>query len=214
MTAIRILIVDDHPTFRRTISAGLEDYPNDLQVVGEAADGQRAIDLVEHVQPDVVLMDIRMRGMDGVSTTRILRERYPSCRVILLTSHCERELVVDGLQAGATGYVLKEYGGEELVRAIVAAYHGETVLSPPVATTVLHEFLDSRPRQTHKPVKLSRQEIEILRGVAVGQGYWQIAQQLVLSEGTVSQYVKRIIEKLGATNRVHAVAIAKDLRII
>lgn len=206
--------MDDHPTFRRTISTSLEDYPTDLQVVGEAADGQRAINLVEELQPDVVLMDIRMRGMDGVTTTRILRERYPRCRIILLTSHSERELVVEGLQAGATGYVLKEYGGEELVRAIIAAYHGETVLSPPVATTVLHEFLDSRPRQTHKPVNLSRQEIEILRGVAVGQGYGQIAQQLVLSEGTVSQYFKRIIEKLGATNRVHAVAIAKDLRII
>jgi NarL family two-component system response regulator LiaR len=214
MTLIRVLIVDDHPTFRRTIRTSLEDYPNDIRVVGEAADGQRALDLVDQVQPDIVLMDIRMRGMDGVSTTRLLREQYPACRVILLTSHCERELVVDGLQAGATGYILKEYGGEELVRAITAAYHGETLLSPPVATTVLHEFLDSRPRQSHKPVYLSRQEIEILRGVAIGQGYGQIGQQLVLSEGTVSQYVKRIIEKLGATNRVHAVAIAKDLRII
>ena len=84
MTAIRVLIVDDHPTFRRTIRAGLEDYPTDLQVVGEAADGQRAIDLVEQMQPDVVLMDIRMRGMDGVTATRILRERYPACRIARL----------------------------------------------------------------------------------------------------------------------------------
>lgn len=214
MTVIRVLIVDDHPSFRRTIRTSLEDYPNDIQVVGEAADGQQAIDLVDRVQPDVVLMDIRMRVMDGVTTTRMLREQHPACHIILLTSHCERELVVKGLQAGATGYILKEYGGEELVRAITAAYQGETLLSPPVATTVLHEFLDSRPRQPHKPVYLSQQEIEILRGVAIGQGYGQIAQQLVLSERTVGQYFKRIIEKLGATNRVHAVAIAKDLRII
>lgn len=154
MTVIRVLIVDDHPSFRRTIRTSLEDYPNDIQVVGEAADGQQAIDLVDRVQPDVVLMDIRMRVMDGVTTTRMLREQHPACHIILLTSHCERELVVKGLQAGATGYILKEYGGEELVRAITAAYQGETLLSPPVATTVLHEFLDSRPRQPHKPVYL------------------------------------------------------------
>jgi DNA-binding NarL/FixJ family response regulator len=214
MTAIRVLIVDDHPSYRREIRKNLEDYPNDIHVVGEASDGQQAIDLIGHLYPDVVLMDIRMRGVDGVSATRFLREHYPRCCTVFLTSHYERDLVVEGLQAGAIGYVLKEDCAEELVRAITAAYQRETVLSPPVAAMVLREFLDGRPRQLRIQVDLSEQEIEILRGVAIGQGYGHIAQQLVLSEGTVSQYVKRIIEKLGANNRVHAVAIAKDLRII
>lgn len=213
MAPIRVLIVDDHPTYRQTIRVGLEDYAHDVQVVGEAADGEEAIKQVAQLHPDVVLMDIRMRGLDGISATQVIVDRHPDCRVIFLTSHSEHDLVIAGIQAGAAGYVLKEYGSEELLRAITVAYHREMVLSPPIARTVVHELVESQA-QASAHVDLSRQEIEILRGIARGQGYEEIAKRLVLAEGTVGQYLRKIMDKLGAHNRVHAVAIAKDLRII
>ncbi len=213
MSPIRVLIVDDHPTYRHTIRRGLEEYTADIQIVGEASDGEEAIDLVDHLCPDVVLMDIRMRGLDGIAATQRIVQQHPTCRVIFLTSHSEHDLVIAGIQAGAAGYVLKEYSSEELVRAITVAYHQEMLLSPPVARTVVHQLVDNQARSSAQ-VDLSRHEIEILRGIAQGEGYDEIGKRLMLSEGTIGQYLKRTIEKLGAHNRVHAVAIAKDLRII
>jgi NarL family two-component system response regulator YdfI len=202
------------PSYRRTVRTGLEDYPSDVLVVGEAADGEEAIRLTDQLHPDVVLLDIRMRGMDGMVALQILQERHPECCIILLTSHNERDLVIQGIQLGAVSYILKEYGGEELVQAINAAYHGQSYFSPPVATTVREELLKARPLVTPIQTRLSTQEIAVLRGVANGRKYREIAQELLLSEGTVAQYIQRIMGKLKADSRAHAVAIAKDQGII
>ena len=214
MPPIRVLIVDDMPSYRRTVRTGLEDYPADVLVVGEAADGEEAIRLTDQLHPDVVLLDIRMRGMDGMTALQILQERHPECCIILLTSHNERDLVIQGIQLGAVSYVLKEYGGEELVQAINAAYRGQSYFSPPVATTVREELLKARPPVAPVQTPLSAQEIAVLRGVANGRKYREIAQELLLSEGTVAQYIQRIMGKLEADSRAHAVAIAKDRGII
>lgn len=214
MPPIRVLIVDDMPSYRRTIRTGLEDYPADVLVVGEAADGEDAIHLTSQLNPDVILLDIRMRGMDGLTALQILQQQHPHCCIILLTSHHERELVLKGIRLGAVSYVLKEYGGEELVQAISAAYHRQSYFSPPVATMVREELLNARPAGTHQHTPLSTQETEILRGVANGRKYREIAHDLLLSEGTVTQYVQKIMSKLRADSRSHAVAIAKDQGII
>lgn len=214
MPPIRVLIVDDMPSYRRTVRTGLEDYPSDVLVVGEAADGEEAIQLTAQLAPDVVLLDIRMRGMDGFAALQILQVQHPNCCVILLTSHNERDLVLQGIRLGAVSYVLKEYGGEELVQAIAAAYHRQSYFSPPVATTVREALLSARPAIPPLQTPLSAHETEILRGVANGRKYREIALELCLSEGTVAQYVQKIMVKLKADSRAHAVAIAKDQGII
>lgn len=214
MPPIRVLIVDDMPSYRRTIRIGLEDYPNDVVVVGEAADGEDAITLTGQLRPDVVLLDIRMRGMDGLSALQILQEQHPNCCVILLTGHNDRDLVLKGIRLGAMSYILKEYGGEELVRAITAAYQRQSYFSPPVATMVREELLNMRPAVPREETPLTAQETAILRGVANGRKYREIAHELLLTEGTVTQYIQRIMEKLHADSRSHAVAIAKDRGII
>lgn len=208
---MRVLIVDDHPVYRRTVRTGLGDYPADVEVVGEATDGEEAIRLTKELLPDVILLDIKMRGMDGLTVLPLLHAQHPACGIILLTSHNERDLVLKGIRAGAVGYVLKEFGGEELVRAITAAYHHQSYFSPPVATTVREELVSGTASTAPQ---LTIQEVEILRGVSKAQRYRDIGKQLNLSEGTVSQYMQKIMDKLGAENRARAVAMAKDQGLI
>lgn len=211
MTAIRVLIVDDQPTFRQAVRKDLEDYPNDVVVVGEASGGEQAIELAG--EADVVLMDIQMRGMNGITAMKLLAELHPHCRVVLFTIARDRQYILEGLHAGAAGYLLKDCSSNELISAITSAYHHEAVLSPPVATTVIHEVRAIRPR-IHTPVSLTVQEVEIVRGIAAGSSNKQIAAYLNLSEGTINQYIKRINDKLGANHRAHMIAIAKDYGIV
>lgn len=191
----------------------LEDFPNDVAVAGEAASGEQALELVDRLRPDVILMDIQMRGMDGITATRLLRERHPDGRIILLTNHDEPEYVLKGIRAGAVGYVLKEGSGEELIAAITAAYDNGTPLSATVATTVREALLQHAPRQP-PVIDLSDVEVDILRGIAQGRDSSELAEQIGLSEGTIKQYTRKIVTKLGARDRAHAVALVKDWGLI
>lgn len=211
MTAIRVLIVDDQPKFRQAVRKDLEDYPDDVVVIGESSSGEHAIELAG--EADVVLMDIQMRGMDGIAAMKLLSAIHPHCRVVLFTISRERQYILEGLHAGAAGYVLKDCSSDELISAITSAYHHEAVLSPAIATTVIQEVRASRPR-INVPVSLTVQEVEIVRGIAAGWSNRQIAAHLSLSEGTINQYTKRINDKLGANHRAHMIAIAKDYGII
>lgn len=215
--AIRILIVDDQVLFREGLNTLLSVQP-DFEVVGEAGNGEEALRLAAQLQPDVVLMDLRMPVLDGVTATSRLRTQLPGCRVIVLTTFDDDEYVFDGLQAGAVGYLLKDVSSDKLFEAIRAASRGEYFLQPSITAKVLAEFSRLARRSVSAsddlPVPLSPREVEILRIVATGASNKEIAENLVLAEGTVKNHVTNILAKLGARDRMLAVMKAKELGII
>lgn len=215
--SIRLLIVDDQRLMREGLRTLLELEP-DMLVTGEAADGQEALSLFASLQPDVVLMDIRMPVMDGVEATRRLRQDYPQARVIILTTFDDDAYVFDGLRAGALGYLLKDVSGEELAEAIRQVASGGALIEPSVARKVLAEFarlpqrLDaSGPTQSNP---LSERELEILKLLAHGASNRQIAAQLFLAEGTVKNYISSILDKLQVDDRTQAALRARELGIL
>jgi DNA-binding NarL/FixJ family response regulator len=216
MNPIRILLVDDQPLFREGLSTLLSVHP-DLEVIGEAANGVEAIRLARSLHP-VVLMDLQMPVLDGVAATRRLHEEQPDCRVIVLTTFDDDELVFDGLRAGAVGYLLKDAPSEKLAEAIRVAARGETFLQPSVAAKVVAEFarLSRKTVTTANPViePLSEREIEILRLIAQGASNREIAGTLFLAEGTVKNHVTSILGKLEARDRTQAALKAKDCGLI
>ena len=217
MNRIKILLVDDQPLFREGLSTLLSVHP-DLEVVGEAANGAEAITLARSLLPLVVLMDLQMPVLDGVAATRRLHEEQPNCRVIVLTTFDDDELVFDGLRAGAVGYLLKDAPSEKLAEAIRVAARGETFLQPSVAAKVVAEFarLSRKTFTTANPViePLSEREIEILRLIAQGASNREIAGTLFLAEGTVKNHVTTILGKLEARDRTQAALKAKDCGLI
>jgi len=217
MNRIKILLVDDQPLFREGLSTLLSVHP-DLEVVGEAANGAEAIRLARSLLPLVVLMDLQMPVLDGVAATRRLHEEQPNCRVIVLTTFDDDELVFDGLRAGAVGYLLKDAPSEKLAEAIRVAARGETFLQPSVAAKVVAEFarLSRKTVTTANPViePLSEREIEILRLIAQGASNREIAGTLFLAEGTVKNHVTSILGKLEARDRTQAALKAKDCGLI
>jgi len=217
MNRIKILLVDDQPLFREGLSTLLSVHP-DLEVVGEAANGAEAIRLARSLLPLVVLMDLQMPVLDGVAATRRLHEEQPNCRVIVLTTFDDDELVFDGLRAGAVGYLLKDAPSEKLAEAIRVAARGETFLQPSVAAKVVAEFarLSRKTVTTTNPViePLSEREIEILRLIAQGASNREIAGTLFLAEGTVKNHVTSILGKLEARDRTQAALKAKDCGLI
>jgi DNA-binding NarL/FixJ family response regulator len=217
MNLIRILLVDDQPLFREGLCTLLSVHP-DFEVVGEAGNGAEAIRLARSLLPLVVLMDLQMPVLDGVAATRRLHEEQPNCRVIVLTTFDDDELVFDGLRAGAVGYLLKDAPSEKLAEAIRVAARGETFLQPSVAAKVVAEFarLSRKTATTANQViePLSEREIEILRLIAQGASNREIAGTLFLAEGTVKNHVTNILGKLEARDRTQAALKAKDCGLI
>jgi DNA-binding NarL/FixJ family response regulator len=219
MNNIRILLVDDQNLFREGLRTMLSVHPG-LEVVGEAANGQQAIEQATYLRPDIVLMDLRMPGLDGVAATRQLHQLLPQSRVIVLTTFDDDEYVFDGLRAGAVGYLLKDVPSEKLVEAIRAAARGETFLQPAVAAKVVAEFtrLSSQPAVTSRsrPLAepLSDRELEILGLVGSGASNKEIAANLVITEGTVKNHLTNILGKLGVRDRTQAALKAKELGLI
>ncbi len=215
---IRILLVDDQALFREGLHTLLSVH-DDLEVVGEASNGQEAIDAVEKLGPDVVLMDLRMPVLNGVAATRQITESAANSRVIVLTTFDDDEYIFDGLRAGAVGYLLKDVPSAKLVEAIRAAAQGESFLQPSVAAKVLAEF--SRMAAPNTAVSqqdlvepLSERELEILGVLATGASNREIANELFITEGTVKNHVTNILGKLGVRDRTQAALKAKELGLI
>ena len=206
---IRVLIVDDHAVVRSGLGKFLM-VSGDLEQVGEAGDGAEALQLVALHQPEVVLMDLIMPGMDGMSATRLIRQRFPQTKVIALTSFTEQALVQGALQAGAVGYLQKNVTAAELGMAIRAAYAGRMTLSSEAAQ-VLAEAATQPPLPANA---LTEREGEVLRLLVEGLNNQAIAEKLVVSLGTVKFHVSNIYQKLGVESRVEAVRIALERKLV
>lgn len=214
---IRVLVVDDQALFREGVVTLLSAQEG-VEVVGEAADGREALELVAGLSPAVVLMDLRMPGLDGVAATREIASRHPRVRVIVLTTFDDDDEVFDALRAGAAGYLLKDVSSEKLAEAIRVAASGESFLQPSIASKVLAE-LNRRPARPTSGERalvepLTERELEILRHLARGASNREIAQRVYLAEGTVKNYVSSILGKLGAPDRTAAALKARDLGIV
>ncbi|WP_299285069.1 response regulator transcription factor [Thermoflexus sp.] len=204
---IRILIADDHAIVRAGIRALLQLYP-DFEVVGEAADGHEAILQTRRLQPDIVLMDIGMPGMDGLAATREIVRVAPRTRVLILSQHENREYVMPALRAGASGYVLKRAPDETLIRAIRAVHAGETYMDPRLTDLLVEEVRRSAEGPTDPLETLSEREREILVLLAQGKSYQEIAQTLFISVKTVDFHRANLMRKLGLKNRAELVQFA------
>lgn len=204
---IRILLVDDHPVVRAGLLGLLSSQP-DFEVVGEASNGLEALGLLEQVEADVVLMDLRMPQMDGVTAIRQVRLRFPRVQILVLTTYDTDSEIVRAVEAGATGYLLKDVPREELFRAVRLCAKGEAVLSPPVAARLL-----GRMRGTAEET-LSVRELEVLALVAKGFSNKEIARKLKISEATVKTHLLHTFEKLGVDDRTAAVTVAIERGIL
>lgn len=201
MSKIRVLMVDDHAILREGLRA-LLSYYDDVEVVGEAQDGAESLERVKELQPDVVLMDIAMPGMNGLEATRLIREKYPQTRVLILTQHEDPQYVVPLLQAGASGFVTKRVLGTDLITALRVVARGETFLYPTAATTVVEEIRRRKEDTSSAPEALTPREMEILKHIVGGMTNAQMASELSISVKTVEWHRTNLMSKLG----VHAVA--------
>jgi len=200
---IRVMVVDDHPMVRRGLATFLMVF-DDLELAGEAAGGEAAIQLCAQILPDVVLMDMVMPDMDGATTTRAIRQQFPTVQVIALTSFKEAELVQNVLEAGAIGYLLKDVSADELAHAIRAAHAGRATLSPEAAQALVHAATRP-PAPGHD---LTERERAVLALMVEGLNNTQIAERLVVSPSTIKSHVSNILSKLGVASRTEAVALA------
>jgi NarL family two-component system response regulator LiaR len=204
---ITVLLVDDHQVVRQGVSAFLNIQP-ELAVVGEAASGEEAIDLVAKHAPDVVLMDLIMPGMDGIEATRKIKAISPNTQIIILTSYHEDEHIFPAIRAGALSYVIKDIGPEDLIDVVRKAAKGEAVLNPQVAARVVQELQGSARQAPNPFIELSDRELDVLRLIADGQRNAEIADQLVISEKTVKNHVSNILSKLHLADRTQAAVYA------
>jgi NarL family two-component system response regulator LiaR len=205
-SSIRVLIVDDHAIVRKGIRA-LLSTETDIEVIGEAEDGSRAVDQAKKLQPDVVLMDLVMPQMDGIEATHRITADCPKTRVLVLTSFAADDKVFPAIKAGALGYLLKDSGPEELVQAIQQVYRGEPSLDPPIARKVLME-LSRPPKKPLTTDPLTEREMEVLRLVAQGKSNRDMAEELVITEATARTHVSNILSKLHLASRTQAALYA------
>lgn len=206
--SIRILLVDDHAVVRQGLNMFLGLDP-DLEVVGEAENGEEAIRLTRALNPDVVLMDLLMPVMDGITATATIRRDFPETEVIALTSVLEDEAVMKAMRAGAIGYLLKDTQAEELRRAIKAAAAGQVQLSPQAAARLMREV-----RAPDSPEKLTERETDVLRLLALGRANKEIALELNIGEKTVKTHVSSILRKLGVPSRTQAALHAVRIGLV
>jgi NarL family two-component system response regulator LiaR len=204
-TTIRVMLVDDHDMVRRGLATFLMAKP-DLELVGEAADGLEALEVCAEVEPDVILMDLIMPGMDGAEATRAIRQRWPEIQVIALTSFQEKQLIRDALKAGAIGYLLKNVSVEELSAAIRSAYAGQSALAPEAIQVLLQD--EESDAEELPDYKLTRREMEVLVLLVEGLNNRQIAERLFVSRSTAKAHVSHILEKLEVSNRAEAITLS------
>jgi DNA-binding NarL/FixJ family response regulator len=211
MERIKVLIVDDHRVVREGLSAILKNKEN-LDVVGEAQDGQEAVEHARTLDPDVVLMDVSMPRMGGVEATRIIKREFPHIGIIALTMYEEQQYIFDLVRAGATGYLLKDSDSAQIVKAIQSIYRGESLIHPSVASKILAEFSLLAQKKGKKASwvehDLTEREITVLRLVADGKTNKEIANALDLSEKTVKNHVRNIFHKLQVYDRTQAAILA------
>lgn len=205
---IRVLLVDDHAVVRSGLGAFLS-VMSDLELIGEAENGEEAVVRCGLLKPDVVLMDLIMPGMDGVAATRLIHQKYPNVHVIALTSFQEGSLIQHALDAGATGYLMKNVSARELAAAIRSAHQGRMTLSPEAAEALIHARAQAKEIDP-----LTERELEVLRLMVEGLNNAQIAERLVVSLSTVKYHIGNILMKLRVDNRVAAVTVAMQNKLI
>jgi NarL family two-component system response regulator LiaR len=203
------MIVDDHPMVRDGLRVFLLVY-SDLELVGEAGNGEEALELCERLQPDVILMDLKMPSLDGIETTKAVRKRFPGVRVLALTSYADEKLIQETIQAGAIGYLLKDVPADELAEAIRAAYAGQVTMSPAV-TEALVQATSQSPKLGHD---LTKREREVLALLIEGLSNARIADMLQIRPSTVNYHVSNILSKLSVSNRTEAARLAMQNKIV
>jgi two-component system response regulator DevR len=210
MVKQRIILVDDHEVVRLGLKSLLERHPQ-FEIIGEASSAREALEQVANNHPDVVVMDIRLPGTSGIEACEEITTRFPETRVLMLTSYAEDEMLFSAIRAGASGYVLKQIGGDELVRALEAVARGEALLDPAVTQRVFQEVRRAvKEEEASAFAHLSQQERHVLLLVSEGKTNREIAKALFLGEGTVRNYVSSILSKLGVSNRAEAAAYAVE----
>ena len=210
MARQRILLVDDHEVVRLGLRALLDHHPN-FDVVAEAETAREAIEKTDMYKPEVVVMDIRLKGGSGIEACQEITTKFPETKIIMVTSYAEDEMLFSAIRAGASGYVLKQIGGDDLVRAIEAVGRGEALLDPAVTQRVFQEVRKAaREEEASAFSELTQQEMHVLQLVSEGRTNRQIAEILYLGEGTVRNYVSSILSKLNVRNRAEAAAYAVE----
>jgi DNA-binding NarL/FixJ family response regulator len=205
---VRVILVDDHEVVRLGLMTLLESI-DWVEVVAEAGSAEESIRAVDQHRPDVVVMDIRLPGESGIEACKTITARWPDTRVVMLTSSANDDLIIKALQAGASGYVLKQVGNQALISALEAARKGESLLDPVVTQRVIQRVRESERQQQSQAFRdLSERELEVLALVAEGKSNPEIAAQLSLSEKTVGHHVSAILSKLGLSNRIEAAVYA------
>ena len=210
---LRVMVVDDHALFRRGLEMVLGNEP-DLELVGEASDGQEAIEKAQETMPDVVLMDVRMPKRSGIEATAQIKELLPHVKILMLTISDEEADLYDAIKAGASGYLLKEIPIEEVSDAIRSVWAGQSRISPSMASKLLTEFAAISKATEERPQRLTEREMEVLKLVAQGLNNRDIAKKLYISENTVKNHIRNILEKLHLHSRMEAVVYAVREKMI
>jgi DNA-binding NarL/FixJ family response regulator len=217
LKALRVLVADDEELLRAGVRMLLR-HAKDIEVVGEAGDGAEAVELACALEVDVVLMDIRMPGTDGLTAVELLADRAPGIKVVMLTTFGERDYVARALRVGAAGFLLKDSGPHELIHAVRSATAAGPILSPRVAKDIIDEYLTADDTHTGAARRLvsslTEREREVLVTIGLGMSNGEAARKLFMGEGTVKTYVSRILAKLGCANRVRAAILAHDAGLL
>jgi len=211
---IRVMIVDDHVVVREGLKQllGLED---DIDVIAEASNGFECLDLLEKISPDLIFMDVRMPGISGIEATRLVCDKYPHVKVIMLTIYEDDKYVTEALKAGAKGYILKKVNRDELIKVIHHVMEGRAFLDPAVTTTIVNRFKRHEvPFEPEEKAQLTHRELEVLKGMVAGHTDRKIAECLFISEHTVRTHIKSLYRKLGVSSKSRAVAKAMHDKII